>query len=213
MSDWSVATEPVLAGRGARCLPRRGSAPITYLEALDLLESSAVFRDVLNRTIAASPYTALRWETPPVTVDTLEREFEFVLVDDPFLDMDPEPGVFGPYFDGVAPEVLALAVPNLGGTATLVVPRGVASDSAYAHLKAFVRHAPEDQVHQLWQCVAKSARLELSAERLWVSTAGGGVSWLHVRIERVPKYYSYRPYALDPGTPRESGRERRDKKK
>ena len=200
MKDWAFAGEPVLAGHGARYRPRPGTEGITCLEALDLLASSAAFRDVLSRTIAGSPYAALRWEMPPITVDTLGRGFEFVLVDDPFLDMEPEPGVFGPYFEGVPPEVLALAVPNLGRTARLVVPRGVADDSAYAHLKSFVRHAPADQVHQLWQCVARTARQELSQGRLWVSTAGGGVSWLHVRIEHEPKYYSYRPYASDRAT-------------
>jgi len=200
LNDWAFAVEAVLAGQGARYRLRHGEAGITFLEALDFLESSAAFRDALSRTIAGSPYTALRWETPPITVDTLGREFEFVLVDDPFLETEPEPGVFGPYFDGAPREVLALAVPNLGRTARLVVPRGVANDSAYVHLKSFLRHAPAGQVHQLWQCVATTVRQELSRSRLWVSTAGGGVSWLHVRIEHEPKYYSYRPYAIDPGT-------------
>ena len=28
----------------------------------------------------------------------------------------------------------------------------------------------------------------------WVSTAGGGVAWLHVRLDSAPKYYTHRPY-------------------
>ncbi len=29
---------------------------------------------------------------------------------------------------------------------------------------------------------------------LWLSTAGGGVAWLHVRLDSRPKYYGYSPY-------------------
>jgi hypothetical protein len=29
---------------------------------------------------------------------------------------------------------------------------------------------------------------------VWLSTAGAGVSWLHVRLDDRPKYYGYRPY-------------------
>ena len=38
----------------------------------------------------------------------------------------------------------------------------------------------------------------LSEKPLWLSTAGGGVAWLHLRIDSRPKYYSHRPYR-DPG--------------
>ncbi len=28
----------------------------------------------------------------------------------------------------------------------------------------------------------------------WLSTAGHGVAWLHVRLDTRPKYYRYTPY-------------------
>jgi hypothetical protein len=31
-------------------------------------------------------------------------------------------------------------------------------------------------------------------EPLWLSTAGQGVFWLHVRLDRYPKYYNHAPY-------------------
>jgi hypothetical protein len=58
-----------------------------------------------------------------------------------------------------------------------------------------VRTAPEDQRHALWQCAANEAQARVSDNRLWIGTAGGGVAWLHVRLEGTPKYYAYRPYA------------------
>ena len=35
---------------------------------------------------------------------------------------------------------------------------------------------------------------------VWLSTAGGGVAWLHVRLDDRPKYYSYAPYKNVMGT-------------
>ena len=42
---------------------------------------------------------------------------------------------------------------------------------------------PFDQTQQERACVP-----------VWVSTAGAGVSWLHVRLDDRPKYYGYQPY-------------------
>ena len=79
----------------------------------------------------------------------------------------------------------------------MIVPRQLAEPQAYGHLAAFVRQAPRRQVHALWQCLAATAKANLSRRPTWISTAGGGVSWLHVRVEHSPKYYAYRPYAND----------------
>jgi hypothetical protein len=34
----------------------------------------------------------------------------------------------------------------------------------------------------------------VSAKPVWLSTAGGGVAWLHVRLDDRPKYYAHAPY-------------------
>ena len=145
--------------------------------------------------LASSEHRAACWETPPITTSRLTRSFEFVLLDAPYLETAPEPEVFGPYFATEPPGTLVLTVPNLGRTAQLVVPRAVVAPEGYTHLLAFLRHAPAAQIHALWQQVAETVKQAISDEPLWTSTAGGGVSWLHVRIERVPKYYRHRPYA------------------
>jgi len=36
----------------------------------------------------------------------------------------------------------------------------------------------------------------INAKRVWLSTAGMGVSWLHVRLDDRPKYYGHRPYRI-----------------
>jgi hypothetical protein len=184
-------------GRGTKYTVTKGVEPLSFSEALDLMARDSDFREGLTATLAASNHAAYRWETPPVTHHLLRRPFEFVLMDSPGLAPSPEPDAFRSHFSRVASEVDVLAIPNLGNTATLVIPRQLAEPLNYAHLARFVRGAPPAQVHHLWQCVAKTVKANVSSHPLWLSTAGGGVSWLHVRVEGVPKYYSYRPYAND----------------
>ena len=34
----------------------------------------------------------------------------------------------------------------------------------------------------------------LGSQPLWLSTAGGGVDWLHMRLDKRPKYYRHLPW-------------------
>ena len=185
-------------GRSTKFTLCNGVEPLSFSAALDLMVRDSEFRRALTAALADSGYSAYRWETPPLTGELLGRPFEFVLIDSPGLAPSPEPETFQPHFSSVPSEVDVLAVPNLGRTATLVIPRQLAEAQNYAHLARFVRGAPRTQVHHLWQRVAETVKANVSSRPLWLSTAGGGVSWLHVRIEGVPKYYSYRPYANAP---------------
>ena len=194
MSVWSHRQQPVLGGRGVHHSFSSGASKLTFEQALGLMRSEPAFREFISDVIKSSDYVALRWETAPITRATIGRQFEFVLVADPYLDVSPEPEVFAPYYRLDQPSPLVRVVPNLGRTAQLVVPRELVAPRVYTHLLSFLNGAPLPQVHALWQCVAETALLTVSDAPLWVSTAGGGVSWLHVRIEGVPKYYVYGPY-------------------
>lgn len=165
--------------------------PVSFREALGLLESSASFRELLTGTLAGSDFRAFRWETPALAEGTAERPFEFVLVDAPDLPRPPDVEVFAAEFTPAPVAVFE----NLGGDALLIVPCPLAEPEAYVHLATFVRQAPDAQVHQLWRTVGRAALDRLSPQPLWLSTAGGGVAWLHVRLDSRPKYYSYAPFA------------------
>jgi hypothetical protein len=57
-----------------------------------------------------------------------------------------------------------------------------------------MRQAPEQQKHALWKLVGAAMQHRLGIKPVWLSTAGAGVSWLHVRLDDRPKYYGYAPY-------------------
>jgi len=172
---------------------------VSARSAFELCRDDEGFRSDLIRVLARSPFGAFFWETPPITAAMAQRPFEFVLTEARGLaHASPEVGAFSEYFardedgDGV------VAFDNLGGDAKLVVPCPVVAADAYAHLAAFVRNAPAPQVHALLQRLAREALARLSDRPLWISTAGMGVNWLHVRLDSRPKYYRHAPYKTPP---------------
>jgi hypothetical protein len=186
-------------GAGAVMVRARwNGAPISVREALALCRSDEGFRAGLIRALAASSFAAFFWETPPLTTATLAAPFEFVLTEARALANAPaEPNAFAEHFarddgDGV------VAFENLGGDAVLVVPCPRAPASAYAHLASFLRHAPAPQAHALVRRVAEEVLSRVSDRPLWLSTAGMGVYWLHVRLDSRPKYYRHAPYKAAP---------------
>lgn len=171
--------------------------PASFADVLDVLRAAAAFRSWFNALLADVPFAAFRFETPLVTAATLARAFEFVTLDDPGLAREPDPDAFAEHFLA-APDTEAVAFANLRGDATLVVPTPIAALSAYGHLAAFVRGAPDAQRDTLWQLVGEAMSCRVGPKPVWLSTAGAGVPWLHVRLDDRPKYYGHEPYRRQP---------------
>lgn len=193
---WTFLGEP-LARDTLRFVALRDGGPSTFADVLSALRADAAFRAAFNALLADAPYSAFRWEVPGVTTATADRRFEFVLLNDPALARQPDPDAFAEHFRA-APGVPAVEFANLCGDARLIVPCPVADHVAYGHLAAFVRHAPEAQRDALWQLVGDALARRVSAKPVWLSTAGAGVSWLHVRLDDRPKYYGHAPYRERP---------------
>lgn len=173
---------------------------MSWSEVLTGWRDAPAFRRVFIDMLAAAPWESCYWETPAVSAGTLREPFEFVLVDSPLLaGVAPEPEVFREHFTGPDTSDGIAVFPNLGGDAVLVAPCPGGAGTGYAHLADFCRSAPIRQQHALWVRVAEAmlARLE-RPDPVWLSTAGQGVYWLHVRLDDRPKYYSYQPYRRPP---------------
>ena len=174
----------------------QGDRFLTYAHVIRLWQEDSSFRTFFISLLTNSPYEAYFWETPPITQATSDRNFEFVLVNSPQLaGVKPDYHSFKQYFQSQE-DVVTFA--NLSQDALLVVPCPLTKESAYPHLAAFVRDAPEEQQHLLWQTLGREIATSLSSQPLWVSTSGLGVYWLHLRLDSYPKYYSYQPYKEKP---------------
>lgn len=184
-------------GRTLKSSLSDGAEALSYREVIDGWCDSEPFRAEFASLLKRCPFEAFFWETPPVKASTLEEPLEFVLVDaPPLVRLVPDRSPFAGHFAARGSEQV-LTFPNLGGDAILVVPAPVGEEKAYAHLAKFLRGAPEEQVDAFWQSVGEAMRQRVSEAPTWLSTAGLGVSWLHLRLDSRPKYYRHQPYTRD----------------
>jgi hypothetical protein len=187
---WTAQNEQVT--HGLRFAVELDSRPATFAEVLNAWQRDVDFKIFFNALLAEVPFTAFRWETPAVTTTTITRPFEFVVLDSYGLARPADPNAYAEHFHGALGSIVTF--PNLGGDAILVVPCPIGAPSTYAHLADFVRLAPEKQRDELWQAVGEAMWRRIGDEPVWLSTAGAGVAWLHVRLDNRPKYYGYGSY-------------------
>ena len=169
-----------------------GGVSLTYAEVLSLWANSEEFRRFWIETLTEPDWIAYRWETPPLTTQTVDRDFECVLLRSDGLDRTLDRDSFQTHFAAATESITVFE--NLGRNATLVVPCPIGELDCYGHIARFLRDAPVAQKHELWQVVATTMNNRIGEEPIWLSTAGAGVSWLHVRLDKRPKYYGYQPF-------------------
>ena len=194
---WSLRSEQLAHG----CIIKVELANhlVSFVDVLAHWQDDALFRIFFTEVLASAPYSAYRWETPSITVASANRPFEFALINSPELEGEPAPDAFVEHFTAPAMDDV-VSFSNLDHDAILVVPRPVGHPSAYVNIGAFVRNAPEPQQHALWRLVGRLMVRHLGPRPVWLSTAGAGVPWLHVRLDQRPKYYRHAPYREDRGS-------------
>jgi hypothetical protein len=189
---WTTNCEKLPDTLGLRFSIARAGQTLSFADVVGAWQNDAGYCEMFNGLLAEAPFEAFRWESPGMTAETMSQPYQFVLLDSPGLASRPVRAAFAEHFDKGINDVVAFK--NLSGGATMVVPCPVAEDEAYGHLAAFVRLAPAHQRRSLWQAVGREMAHRVSAKAVWLSTAGAGVSWLHVRLDDRPKYYGYAPF-------------------
>lgn len=171
----------------------RNDRPLSFRDVLSLWECDESFVVYFSELLNRSTFAAYRWETPPVTRENLDRVFEFVLINSPALDRAPDLNSFDSHFRAGIRNVV---FPNIRGDAILVVPCPETSwqKQTYVHFGAFLRSAPKETILDFFANISKAMNERISDQPVWLSTAGMGVAWLHVRLDSRPKYYGYVPY-------------------
>ena len=162
---------------------------ISFKDWIDQIKNEQSFIEFYIDILKNSKYKAYFWEVKPITKNKLNVPFEFVLVNSNILPtIKSDDSFFRTYFkDGL--EVVSFS--NLGGDAQLVVPTQISDLKNYNHLASFMRNCQNNQIVKFWQKVGEIYEQQIGEEVKWLSTAGLGVSWLHVRIDSRPKYYRF----------------------
>ncbi len=169
--------------------------PLKFSAFFRLLQDDHDFAGWYTELLKSSPFTSYFWEHPPLTTSNFACGAEFVMIDAPILErMRPNTEAFRSHFAG---EDVA-TFQNLGGDAMLIAPSPADSSPGHAHLAAFLRKAPDQQVRELWRSVGQAVCGALSDQPIWISTSGLGVAWLHIRLDSSPKYYQHQAYKIRP---------------
>ncbi|MEM6265595.1 MAG: hypothetical protein AAGI38_24040 [Bacteroidota bacterium] len=171
---------------------KEGARYLSFSDWIRHTKDSDEFIEFFSSILTESGYEGYFWEVKPLTADKLADPFEFVLVaSNILLTLRPNDTPFKQHFAS-GEEVVSFS--NLGGDAQLVVPAPLQAGSDYAHLSRFMKNAPASQIIQFWRRVAVEYEKKIGDRIKWLSTAGLGVYWLHVRIDSRPKYYRFTPY-------------------
>ena len=173
----------------------QNSRLLTFEEVIEYWKVNAKFRQFYISLISNLPYEAIFWESPAIKRGTIGRKYEFVAVESQQLaSVKANSAAFSEYFNSVTPDNSIVSFENLRGDSKLVVPCPLRSSDSYTHLTKFLREAPEHQCHEFFQALGVEVGNRLDRHPLWLSTSGLGVHWLHARLDRRPKYYTYAPY-------------------
>ncbi len=173
---------------------REEGQELKYLRVIELWERDQEFVDFYLSIFKKYGFNSYIWETPPISTCFVNRPFEFVLHNTPKASQNPDLDTFDQYFDVSTTNQGIVVFPNLGHDATLVVPSPYREKADYSGLAEFFDEAPLFQQRALWAVLARQVKMQLSENPMWISVAGGGISWLHIRLDSNPKYYRYMPY-------------------
>lgn len=144
--------------------------------------------------MAECSFEAFLWENKPMSKTNMDQTYEYSLVKNTYLaGISPDQQTFREYFE---PDQQAVTFPNLGGDAQLIAPCPRQSTDCYSHIGSFVRNAPDEQQDAMWRIAGEQMLAMIDKDPRWLSTNGLGVSWLHMRIDRRPKYYQTKEYKI-----------------
>lgn len=183
----------------------QGDKQLSYYKFLTGLENEKQLRDYFRMVLNDVPFDTFKWETPSINANTITRPFEFIIVNSPHLkNIRPDTGSFREHFRRNAGKLLSI-FNNLGGDSILISPNPPVkngefdynSDRLYrcSSIGPFIKlsSTEEDnaQVDLMLATIGKQG-LEAGGKnyKTYISTEGSGVSWLHVRFDPRPKYYS-----------------------
>src|SRR5262245_41624515 len=119
---WSTRIERLANAGTLKTIIEFGSSPLSFAEVLRRWQGDPEFRSFFMELLAKAPFSAIRWETPPITAASAARPFEFVLLDSPGLATNPDWSAFAKHVAGPSVTESVVSFSNLGNDAILVVP-------------------------------------------------------------------------------------------
>jgi len=173
---------------------------LSFRHVVSQWATDAAFRACWNTGLGTVAFDSYAWECPPLTAHAGSLAFECVFVSSPSLArLPPDPQPFAGHFRAGSS---VAGFESLGRDAWLIAPAPDERAGNFSHLASFTATASDERKDAFWQAVGSALEARIGASPTWLSTAGLGVAWLHVRLDSRPKYYRHAPYRtyrpLDP---------------
>lgn len=135
---------------------------------------------------------AFFWECSPVSKITLNRTFEFMAIKSQELDNIKQD--YSSFQEHIGKSTKTKIAFTSRSGETLIIPQPDEKKD-YKNLASFIQNASLKQQSEFWREVARQLEANLADDKpRWLSTHGLGVSYLHVRIDKKPTYYSWDEY-------------------
>jgi len=172
---------------------KRDTQYLSFKEVFELWRNSSEFVRFYVATLIKLNYQAFYWEHPAINKGFLKKKYECVVQQSQRLTLLAVNETAFERYLYVKEEVADFM--NLGKNARLVIPTKKTKADIYNHMGKFIRMATEQQLLALFKRVGKVIKEAMEKQQLiWLSTAGEGVIWLHVRLDTSPKYYKTAAY-------------------
>jgi hypothetical protein len=170
------------------------NATLSMKEAFTLLYKDSNFALKLSKTLENCKFISFFFEMPPLDSSNIDKPFEFVIINSPQLaNKQANPSSFLEY---MIKGKKVVSFENVNKDAILIIPCKT-KDLNFVDMKRFLVNANKKHIISFWKVIGKKVLEVLKDshfQKIWCSTSGLGVSWLHFRIDSIPKYYKYLPY-------------------
>jgi hypothetical protein len=178
---------------------------MTWTEVIEAWQHREDFQAMFSKFLRTSPFKDFFFEMKPVSRYSQGDFCEFVLVNakSNFKRMSASPKSFAEHLEKARRNSKHFATfLSLSKDSMLIAPRDLSNNrkppQCYLNIARFSRHCATHQVDELWRVLGKQLSILLASSPLhtpvWVSTSGLAVPWLHMRFDRIPKYYTHTPY-------------------
>ncbi len=167
---------------------------LKWKEVLELWHNDKSFIDFYISVLKNAPFDAYFLEFIPILGEG-NNSFEFVLYETTFNNLKTDGTPFQNH-EGLRADKDAISFDSSLKSSRLIVPTNKnLYDDTFAHIANFTKGASMEQQRKLWRLTSKEIKFKIKKNRkVFVSTHGKAVTWLHVRVENKSTLFSYRPY-------------------
>jgi len=173
----------------------RNKVEITWRKFISLCKANNLsFVIIIKEAILRTKFETIYFNCPPVTKADLDQVFNVAILNAPALrSVTTDVHTFA---DKFIDQNMVTSFENLNGDCLMVcpVPLEDQPEEIYSSLGPFIRSARIEQQIAFWGLVASDLETVISIRKVWMNTAGTGVSFLHLRLDSRPKYYEYRKF-------------------